>query len=71
MGDWFSKDPGKIAGPGVGPEDGDSGDWAVTSETTCVRSVSLQPLNEDGSGGDVTTYTECTRIRVIRLQPLP
>jgi hypothetical protein len=71
MGEWFNKDPGRIAGPAIGPLDGDSGDWAVQSETTCVRSVQLLPIAEDGSGGDVTTYTECTRIRVIRLTPVP
>lgn len=33
-----NNDPGRIAGPGVGPVDGDRGDWAVRSETVCVRS---------------------------------
>jgi hypothetical protein len=70
-GNAFTRDPGRIAGPGVGPFEGDRGDWVVTSETTCVRSVRLTPLQEDGSGGDVTEYTECTRIRSIPLTPIP
>ena len=70
-GNWFAKDPGRIAGPGVGPADGDRGDWAVRSETTCVRSVHVLPIAEDGSGGDVTEFTECISIRSTTLQPVP
>jgi hypothetical protein len=71
VGTAFTRDPGRIAGPGVGPLDGDRGDWAVTSETTCIRTVRLLPLQEDGSGGDVTEFTECIRIRSITLTPIP
>jgi hypothetical protein len=67
----FARDPGRIAGPGVGPLLGDSVDWAVRSETVCVRSVRLQPIRDDGSGGDVTEAIDCISIRSVTLQPVP
>jgi hypothetical protein len=70
MGNPPTRDPGRIAGPGVGPVDGDRVDWAVRSETVCVREVRQLPLQDDGSGGDVTVFTNCISIRITTLQPI-
>ena len=68
IGSRFARDPGRIAGPAVGPGHGDRADWSVSSETACVREIRVLPIGDDGSGGDVTVAIDCIAIRMVTFE---